>query len=151
MWNGVHSASLGQLNHLNEEVVASVWKTEINCRGNSLRWPHNTLYPQRLALTSPRSAGRSVGIFCLRTTATEFSIVCQHLLFVSAIIWRLVLFCFEKDLHEICSGILIVKWYLSFSDIFLKALQPPPPLWQGAEENIWTEERWSDGRLEETA
>jgi hypothetical protein len=41
--------------------------------GNSLRWPRNTLYPQRLPLTSPTSGGRSVGIVRLRTTATEFS------------------------------------------------------------------------------
>jgi hypothetical protein len=32
-----------------------------------------TLYPQRLALTSPTSGGRSVGIVRLQTTATEFS------------------------------------------------------------------------------
>jgi hypothetical protein len=30
-------------------------------------------YPQRLALTSPTSGGRSVGIVRLRTTATNFS------------------------------------------------------------------------------
>jgi hypothetical protein len=37
-----------------------------------MRWPRNTLYPQKLALTSPTSGGRSVGIVRLRTTATEF-------------------------------------------------------------------------------
>jgi hypothetical protein len=31
-------------------------------------WPRDTLYPQKLALTSPRSGGRSVGIVRLRTT-----------------------------------------------------------------------------------
>jgi hypothetical protein len=36
-----------------------------------LRWPRNTLYLQRLTLTSPTSGGRSVGIVCLRATATE--------------------------------------------------------------------------------
>jgi hypothetical protein len=30
------------------------------------------LYPQKLALTSPTSGGRSVGIVRLRTKATEF-------------------------------------------------------------------------------
>jgi hypothetical protein len=58
---------------LNEKVAASVLKTEINGRGNSLRWPRNTLYPQRSALTSPTSGGRSVGIVRLWTKATEFS------------------------------------------------------------------------------
>ena len=31
------------------------------------------LYPQKLALTSPTGGGRSVGIFRVRTKATEFS------------------------------------------------------------------------------
>jgi hypothetical protein len=38
-----------------------------------LRWPRNTLYPQKLALTSPTSGGRSVGLVRLRTKATEFN------------------------------------------------------------------------------
>jgi hypothetical protein len=41
-------------------------------RGDSLRWPHDTLYPQKLALTSPTSGGRSVGIVRLWAKATEF-------------------------------------------------------------------------------
>jgi hypothetical protein len=36
-------------------------------------WPHGTLYPQKLALSSPTSCGRSVGIVRLRTQAKEFS------------------------------------------------------------------------------
>jgi hypothetical protein len=66
IWNGVHSASWEQLGS---------YKTEIIGRGNWLRWPRNTLYQQRLALTSPTSGGRSVGTVRLRTTATEFSLV----------------------------------------------------------------------------
>jgi hypothetical protein len=38
-----------------------------NDRGDPLRWPRDTLYPQKLALTSPTSGGHSVGIVCLRT------------------------------------------------------------------------------------
>ena len=34
-----------------------------------------TLYPQKLALTSPTGGGRSVGIVRSRTKATEFSLV----------------------------------------------------------------------------
>jgi hypothetical protein len=41
-------------------------------RGDPLRWPRDTLYPQKLALTSPTCGGRSVGIVLLRTKATEF-------------------------------------------------------------------------------
>jgi hypothetical protein len=56
-------------------------KTDINGRGNSLRWPRNTLYPQKLALTSPTSGGRLVGIVRLGTKATEYSIysICTSL------------------------------------------------------------------------
>jgi hypothetical protein len=37
----------------------------------SSRWPRGTLYPQKLALTSPTSGGRSVGIVHSRTQAME--------------------------------------------------------------------------------
>jgi hypothetical protein len=36
------------------------------------RWPHGTLSQQKLALTSPPSGGRSVGIVSTQTQATEF-------------------------------------------------------------------------------
>jgi hypothetical protein len=42
-------------------------------RRDPSRWPCGTLYLQKLALTSPTSCGRSVGIFQSRTQATEFS------------------------------------------------------------------------------
>jgi hypothetical protein len=35
------------------------------------RLPRGTLYPQKLELTLPTSGGRSVGIVCSRTQATE--------------------------------------------------------------------------------
>jgi hypothetical protein len=38
-----------------------------------LRWPRGTLYPQKLALTSPKIGGRSVGIVRSRTQTMEFS------------------------------------------------------------------------------
>jgi hypothetical protein len=37
------------------------------------RWPRGTLYPQKLALTSPTNSSRSVGIVCSWTQGTEFS------------------------------------------------------------------------------
>jgi hypothetical protein len=40
--------------------------------GDLLCWPCNTLYPQKLALTSLTSGGRSVGIVRLRTKDTDF-------------------------------------------------------------------------------
>jgi hypothetical protein len=44
-------------------------------RRDPSRWPRGTLCPQTLALTSPTSGGRSVGIVRSRTQATEFSLV----------------------------------------------------------------------------
>jgi hypothetical protein len=38
-----------------------------------VRWPRDTLYPQNLALNSPTCGGRSIGIVCLWSKATEFS------------------------------------------------------------------------------
>jgi hypothetical protein len=55
--------------YLNEKVAAPVLKTEINGRGDPLRWPRDTLYPQKLSLTSLTSGGRSVGIVRMRTTS----------------------------------------------------------------------------------
>jgi hypothetical protein len=40
--------------------------------GDLLCWPHDTLYPQKLALILPTSGGRSVGIVCSQTKATGF-------------------------------------------------------------------------------
>jgi hypothetical protein len=42
-------------------------------RRDSSRWPRNTLYPQKLALTSPTSGCRSADIVRSWTEATEFS------------------------------------------------------------------------------
>jgi hypothetical protein len=53
---------------------------EYGCRDPS-RWPRVTLYPQRSALISPTSGGRSIGIVCSWTQATEFSLVLVHFLF----------------------------------------------------------------------
>jgi hypothetical protein len=40
--------------------------------GDPLSWPRDTFHPQRLALTSPTSCGRSIGIVRSRTKATAF-------------------------------------------------------------------------------
>jgi hypothetical protein len=48
--------------------------------GDLPRWLRDTLYPQKLALTSPTSGGHSVGIVCSQTKATELSeCVIMHL------------------------------------------------------------------------
>jgi hypothetical protein len=40
-------------------------------RRDTSHWPRDTFYQQTLALTSRTSSGRSVGIVCSRTKATE--------------------------------------------------------------------------------
>jgi hypothetical protein len=47
-------------------------------RRDPSRWPRRTLYPQKLALTSPTSGRRSVGIVRSRTQTTEFSFSLVH-------------------------------------------------------------------------
>jgi hypothetical protein len=42
-------------------------------RRDPSRWSRDTLYPQKVAPSSPTSGGRSVGIVRSRTQATEFS------------------------------------------------------------------------------
>jgi hypothetical protein len=37
-------------------ILRPVKKTEINDRGNQLLWPHNTIYPQKLALLRQQAA-----------------------------------------------------------------------------------------------
>jgi hypothetical protein len=46
----------------------------LDCRDPS-RCPLDTLYPQKLALTSPTSGGRSVGIVCSWTKATALLVI----------------------------------------------------------------------------
>jgi hypothetical protein len=48
-------------------------------RGDPLRWPRDSVYPQKLALTSQTSGGRSVGVVRLPAEATEF--VCSFVFF----------------------------------------------------------------------
>jgi hypothetical protein len=68
-------------------VAAAVLKIEINGHGNSLRWPCNTLYPQKLPLTLATSVGCSVGIVCLRTKAMEFSFLVYENTAVTVLQW----------------------------------------------------------------
>jgi hypothetical protein len=58
---------------------ATWWKSSGSClenreygRRDPSRWPRGTLYPQKLAITSPTSEGRSVGIVRSRTQTMEF-------------------------------------------------------------------------------
>jgi hypothetical protein len=69
-WRDRFSSMLGLVFRIRTENNRTpVLKTEINGRGDPLRWPRNTLYPQKLTLTSLTSGGRSFGIVRLRTTS----------------------------------------------------------------------------------
>jgi hypothetical protein len=63
------------MSYLNGKVAAAGLETEINGRADPLRWPCDTLHPQKMALTSLTGGGGSVGIVRLRTKAMEFSLV----------------------------------------------------------------------------
>jgi hypothetical protein len=58
-----------QISYLKLYEIGSVG---LETRGDPSRWPHDTFDPQKLALTSPTSRGRSLGIARLRTKTTEF-------------------------------------------------------------------------------
>jgi hypothetical protein len=58
-----------------------------NGRRDPSRLPCGTLYPQMLALTSPTSGGRSVGIVRSRTKVTEFSFSLERITFISCSIY----------------------------------------------------------------
>jgi len=58
-----------------------VQKTEINGRGDPLRWPRDTPLSAKVG-TTPTGGGRSVGIVRSRTKATEFSFKFCHVLYV---------------------------------------------------------------------
>jgi hypothetical protein len=75
-----------------------ILKTEINGRGDPLRRPRNTLYPQKLALTSPTSGSRSVGMVRLRTKShgVQFIIIMALQPFVGP--WTL--FQFVDPIHS---------------------------------------------------
>jgi hypothetical protein len=55
-----------------------IYINRINGWGDPLRWPRDTLYPQKFALTSPTSGGRSVGIVRLRTKGHGGYIYCVY-------------------------------------------------------------------------
>jgi hypothetical protein len=57
---------------LDRKVAAPVWKAENTAVGIRRADHVPPLYPQKLAITSPTSGGRSVGVVRLRTQTMEF-------------------------------------------------------------------------------
>jgi hypothetical protein len=64
--------------YLEEKVAAQNYKTENMSVGIRSADNATPLYPQKLAVTSPTSGGRSVGIVRSRTQATEFGFLHMH-------------------------------------------------------------------------
>jgi hypothetical protein len=68
-------------------------------RRNPSRWQRGTLYPQKLALTSLTSGGRSVGIVRSLAQATEFCLfVC---LVFEMLAWRMLRKCLHLKAYEL--------------------------------------------------
>jgi hypothetical protein len=59
-------------------------------------WLRNALYPQELALTSPTSGGRSVGIVRSRTEATEFVLVIVTPSTNCIVLWTISSYCLSE-------------------------------------------------------
>jgi hypothetical protein len=73
VWNWVHSALWVQLrSYLEEKIVTPGLEIGITAVGIHHADYATTLYPQKLALTSLTSGGRSVSIVLSQTKATEF-------------------------------------------------------------------------------
>jgi hypothetical protein len=73
---GLERGPLSLVNTTEELLDRKVLLLSINReygRRDSSHWPRGTLYPQKLAITSLTSGGRSVGIVRLRTQTMEFS------------------------------------------------------------------------------
>jgi hypothetical protein len=73
---GLERGPLSLVSTTEELLGRKSWGSDLESREYGRRdpscWPRGTLYPQKLALTSPTSDGRSVGIVRSRTQATEF-------------------------------------------------------------------------------
>jgi hypothetical protein len=83
---------------------------EYGCREPS-HWPRGTVYPQKLALTSLTSGGRSVGIVRLRTQATEF---------VFCILFWIVILCIMHDVWWLGSVSWAVYVFMYFDMFYIQ-------------------------------
>jgi hypothetical protein len=82
------------------------------------RWPHGTLYPQKLSLTSTTSGGRSVGIVRSRTQATEFIYFFQHRLLLRSCQWtKRAIVTSKCDNEKICLRNLLIDRRIWFKRI----------------------------------
>jgi hypothetical protein len=85
-------------------------------RGDTLHWPGDTFYPQKLALTSPTSGDRSVCKVRLRNEAIKFWYL---LIFCSLLCIGLAAHCLRQRHRVLCVGQIKVKRELSVHNVFL--------------------------------
>jgi hypothetical protein len=87
----------------------ATWKesleNRINGRGDSLRWPRDTIDQLKLALTWPTSGGSSVGIVRWRTKAPEFACFWLVILQSPGINTKLTLIYFEMQVIKVASAL----------------------------------------------
>jgi hypothetical protein len=86
---------------------------------NPSRWPRDTLYPQKLALTLPTSGGRSVGIFHSRTKTTEFNLVERWTVCTPLSVNVFVTLATKQHLEYYCKAVLEIPCITSESHIEL--------------------------------
>jgi hypothetical protein len=72
------------------------------------RWPRGTLYPQKLALTSPTSGGRSAVIVHSRTKATERDVEWKTNEYVLGRMWKGVTTVYLKTISQMTTERLVV-------------------------------------------
>jgi hypothetical protein len=101
--------------YFNVKVAAPGLENRDYGHGDPLRWPRDTFYQLNLALTSPKSGGRSVGIVRLRVKATEFSFFFFSLVPWGPLVQSFFSFCFfnTRYLNTTCHS-----YYVRLGTIF---------------------------------
>jgi hypothetical protein len=72
-WSPVKKTAINSTTNGSKKNDRLLTKSSAYGRRDLSRWPRGTLYPHKLAIASPTSGGRSVGIVRSRTQTMEFS------------------------------------------------------------------------------
>jgi hypothetical protein len=100
----------------------SVLEHQEYSRRDPALWPCDTLYPQKLAITSPTSGGRSVGLVRSRTKATVIIII---IIIIIIITYYYLLYYFSHDIYTdhwasmACCGLASLLAFLPFVVIII--------------------------------
>jgi hypothetical protein len=139
---GLEQVSLSLVSTIEELLGRNSSRSGLESReyghGDPLRWPHGTFYPQKLALTSLTSSGRSVGIVCSQRRPWSlfyvqlqfYQLVVIHNVFISTLpVFSLTISIFCHVLH----------FFLPFSSVCLFCISVPK---LRALEKIWGLSVW---------